>query len=69
MLLDGELAGRRDAGVVDLDLVGGFCRLSQRGRKRYAGQQAEMTPQAGFETPFQHYHKLSSTTESESRRR
>ena len=37
VLLDRELARRRNAGVVDLDFVDGLCRLRQRDPDSRAG--------------------------------
>jgi hypothetical protein len=37
VLLDRELADRRDAGVIDLDFVGGPCQLPRHDRQRCAG--------------------------------
>ncbi len=54
VLLDRELAGRRDAGIVDLDFVGGLRRLPQHDPESRAGQQAEVAPGAGSETAFHH---------------
>ena len=54
VLLDGELAHRGDAGVVNLDFVGGLGRLPQRDRDGRCGQQAEAASEVASETMLRH---------------